>query len=648
MNNPAQHNCPARLAVTLLLAPVFCSLAVTQAAAAPPTIEAALKLKPMQSGVPYDQPAKEEWSGCRVVPLKAAKVKGWVVVDAAGRRLRAFVDSNADKVVDRWCYYLNGVEVYRDIDANFNRKVDAHRWLGTAGTRWGIDKDENNQIEFWQVISAEEVTAELIAAVANKDHAAFARLLLSEAELKKLALGKQTSKKLAASVAAASDKFKQLGRQKNGLSENTIWLHFSATRPGIVPAGTAGSKKDLLVYENVVAMTETDGKQGFVQVGTLVRAGDAWRLIDAPSVSDDVEPSAAVAGLFFTAPDPQTLQLPLNTQVEGLSKKLQQLLAELEKTEGQLAAAATPARSALYKRQVKLLGQLAAASSTPDQKAAWLKQLADNLSAAVQAGSLPDGTERLKKLHGRLKKQQAPSATLSYVRYRGLLADYSAAMQKPKADYAKIQSDWLSSLKGFVEQYPDSEDAAEAMLQIAIAEEFAGEEERAKKWYAKIAKDQADSDQGKKAAGAIRRLESPGKRLALSGRTTAGGQLDIKRYAGRVVLVHYWASWCEPCKADIAIIRDLMAKYGQRGFAVVGINVDNDRQLAVDHAKKERMTWPQIHEPGGLESRPATELGILMLPTMLLLDKKGHVVSRNIHISELEGELKKRTARAPQ
>ena len=70
--------------------------------------------------------------------------------------------------------------------------------------------------------------------------------------------------------------------------------------------------------------------------------------------------------------------------------------------------------------------------------------------------------------------------------------------------------------------------------------------------------------------------------------------------------------------------------------------MDNDQQIAVDSIKKARLTWPQIYESGGLESRPATELGILTLPTMLLLDKKGRVISRNIHISEVEVEIKKR------
>ena len=50
----------------------------------------------------------------------------------------------------------------------------------------------------------------------------------------------------------------------------------------------------------------------------------------------------------------------------------------------------------------------------------------------------------------------------------------------------------------------------------------------------------------------------------------------------------------------------------------------------------------QLFEPGGRESRYANELGILTLPTMILIDGSGKVVSRNIHVTELDGELKKR------
>ena len=55
-----------------------------------------------------------------------------------------------------------------------------------------------------------------------------------------------------------------------------------------------------------------------------------------------------------------------------------------------------------------------------------------------------------------------------------------------------------------------------------------------------------------------------------------------------------------------------------------------------------RRPWPHLYEPGGLDSRLATELGILTLPTMILLDKDGKVINRNIHAAELDEELGKR------
>ena len=98
----------------------------------------------------------------------------------------------------------------------------------------------------------------------------------------------------------------------------------------------------------------------------------------------------------------------------------------------------------------------------------------------------------------------------------------------------------------------------------------------------------------------------------------------------------------EPCKADMVTLRNLVAKYGRQGFSVIGVNVDMETDKALAYLKKERFSWANVHEPGGLESRPATELGVLTLPTMLLIDDKGRVVNRNIHVSELETELKNR------
>ena len=75
----------------------------------------------------------------------------------------------------------------------------------------------------------------------------------------------------------AAKAFAAVCKEEAAPNQDTRWLHFSASRPGIIPAGTGGSKRDLLVYENVVAMTETDGEQGFCKSAPSCRrktAGD--------------------------------------------------------------------------------------------------------------------------------------------------------------------------------------------------------------------------------------------------------------------------------------------------------------------------------------------------------------------------------------
>ena len=114
--------------------------------------------------------------------IKAEKIDGqtgWVVRNPHGQILREFVDTNGDNVVDRWSYFKDGIEVYRDIDSNYNGKADQCRWLNTAGTRWGIDKAEDGKIDSWKAISPEEVTAEVVLAIRDKDPARFARVLLT-------------------------------------------------------------------------------------------------------------------------------------------------------------------------------------------------------------------------------------------------------------------------------------------------------------------------------------------------------------------------------------------------------------------------------------------------------------------------------------
>ncbi len=616
-------------------------LSAALAYAATPTVEQALNLTPVQAGVDYDRPGPQDIPKCKIIAKKINGQVGWVVDGPDGTILRKFVDTNGDNVVDQWSYYKDGVEVYRDIDSNFNGRADQHRWFNTGGTRWGLDPKEDGTIESWKVISPEEVTAEIVAALAARDADRFARVSLSSEELKNLGLGKARAAELAEKIGKLGGEFKQFATRQKTVTPQSAWLQFTAGKPGIVPAGTDDSTKDVRVYENVMAIVETAGKNSQLHIGTLVQVGDAWKAIDSPQEIAEGRADSAPAGFFFQA----SIVRRSDSSGTGPGENNQKLMADLEKLDKAAASATTTDEQAQYtSRRADLIEQIAAAAPNAEERAMWLRQLIDMIDAAGQMGAYPQSIERLKALFEKLKADDSDKDTAAYVKFRLIMADYLRKMQDPKANSAKAQADnqseWQKNLEQFLADYPTVPDAAEAMLQLAILQESAGQDDEANRWYARAAKEFPDSPAGKKSQGALNRLDCEGKILSFASQGLSGNTINLANFRGKVVLVQFWTTPIEKAKDNIAILKDLVAKYG-RSFTVIGVNLDDTRTDLDAYLAQNKLPWTHVFEKGGLDSPPANQLGIFTVPTMILVNQQGKVVNRNIQATEIESELKK-------
>ncbi|MDI9443227.1 MAG: thioredoxin, partial [Planctomycetota bacterium] len=162
-----------------------------------PSAEQALKqYVPIHRDVDIDRPDAAEAAQCKISARKVDGKTAVAIQSPAGLLLRLFVDADGNGVVDQWRYFKDGLEVYRDIDSNGNNRADQYRWFHDAGGRWGIDRDENGTVDYWKSISAEETSAEIVAALAEKDVSRFLRVAMSPAELKSLGLGAEKTKSL--------------------------------------------------------------------------------------------------------------------------------------------------------------------------------------------------------------------------------------------------------------------------------------------------------------------------------------------------------------------------------------------------------------------------------------------------------------------
>jgi peroxiredoxin len=187
---------------------------------------------------------------------------------------------------------------------------------------------------------------------------------------------------------------------------------------------------------------------------------------------------------------------------------------------------------------------------------------------------------------------------------------------------------------------PDARNLSVA-FQTALAAERAGltklAAEAFRDFAAVFAKsdDPAVAENAKKLSGAARLLSLPGNPLELTGKQLDGEPFDLKRYAGKTVLIVFGASWNGSFVAEVPIVKEAYAKYHDRGFEVVLVSLDDDRRRLEDFVKREQLTWPVLYgdEPNavGWNNPTAAEYGIMSVPRAILVAKDGKVVSIEAH-----------------
>jgi cytochrome c biogenesis protein CcmG/thiol:disulfide interchange protein DsbE len=115
----------------------------------------------------------------------------------------------------------------------------------------------------------------------------------------------------------------------------------------------------------------------------------------------------------------------------------------------------------------------------------------------------------------------------------------------------------------------------------------------------------------------------PASRVALPvlGTTKQGSVAD---YRGRIVLVNFWGSWCDPCTAELPLLQKAQTSLERSGATVLGINSRDNTEDALGWVDKNHLTYPSLRDGSG---DYADTWGVHQMPESYLLGRDGRVIA---------------------
>lgn len=125
-----------------------------------------------------------------------------------------------------------------------------------------------------------------------------------------------------------------------------------------------------------------------------------------------------------------------------------------------------------------------------------------------------------------------------------------------------------------------------------------------------------------------------------------GELMKLSSLRGHIVLVDFWAAWCNPCRRENPELVKLYDEYNEasftkgEGFEIFSVSLDRNEAAWQQAVRDDKLNWPyQVGDMQGARTQAAQDYGVQMIPSSFLLDQHGVVLATNLRSKALEEKL---------
>ena len=221
----------------------------------------------------------------------------------------------------------------------------------------------------------------------------------------------------------------------------------------------------------------------------------------------------------------------------------------------------------------------------------------------------------------------------------------TVTINKLMKEYQVLQKSGMDFYVKFAESNP------KALLSALIVDSMLNDPSvdlaRAKKIFASFSPELKKYKPGKSIQSKLDKIAKPVTAAAevgtiapdFSAPNPEGKSISLKESLGKVTIIDFWASWCNPCRAENPNVVAIYNEFHAKGLNIISVSLDKDAKKWKEAIAKDKLTWTQVSNLKDFQDPIAITYGVNAIPSTYILDANGTIVAKDLRGAELKAKI---------